>query len=64
MLTGNFDISQGHEGEHANCHASFAAALAVLGFSPLPAPLNLFMSVPWTQTERCSSRRQLAAAVT
>lgn len=40
----------GYAGEHDNCAANFAAALAVLGFTPppLPAPLNLFMNVPWT----------------
>ncbi len=41
----------GFEGKHDNCQHNFAAALADLGLSPppLPAPLNLFMNVPWTQ---------------
>jgi hypothetical protein len=60
MLTRNFDISQGHEGEHDNRHANFAAALAVLGFPPLPAPLNLFMSVPWTADGTLSPAAVLA----
>jgi len=40
----------GHEGYHDNCHDNFLAALAELGFTapPVPAPLNLFMNVPWS----------------
>jgi uncharacterized protein YcgI (DUF1989 family) len=39
----------GHQGHHDNCRDNFAAALRELGFSPpqVPAPLNLFMNVPW-----------------
>jgi uncharacterized protein YcgI (DUF1989 family) len=39
----------GHQGYHDNCRDNFAAALRELGFSPpqAPAPLNLFMNVPW-----------------
>jgi uncharacterized protein YcgI (DUF1989 family) len=41
----------GFDGKHDNCRDNFAAALANLGLTPppLPAPLNLFMNVPWTQ---------------
>jgi uncharacterized protein len=40
----------GFEGWHDNCRDNFEAALQNLGLSPppLPAPLNLFMNVPWT----------------
>jgi uncharacterized protein len=40
----------GFEGKHDNCQDNFDAALADLGLvpPPLPAPLNLFMNVPWT----------------
>jgi uncharacterized protein len=40
----------GVEGQHDNCRDNFEAALAELGLAapPLPAPLNLFMNVPWT----------------
>jgi hypothetical protein len=40
----------GAEGYHASCAGNFAAALRELGESspPVPAPLNLFMNVPWT----------------
>ena len=39
----------GFDGRHDNCRDNFAAALAGLGLAPppLPAPLNLFMNVPW-----------------
>lgn len=39
----------GHPGHHDNCQDNFAAALRELGISPppVPAPLNLFMNVPW-----------------
>jgi uncharacterized protein len=35
---------------HASCAGNFAAALRELGETPppVPAPLNLFMNVPWT----------------
>ena len=41
----------GFSGAHDNCRDNFEAALAGLGLPapPLPAPLNLFMNVPWTQ---------------
>jgi uncharacterized protein len=41
----------GFVGKHDNCLANFETALADLGLAapPLPAPLNLFMNVPWTQ---------------
>jgi uncharacterized protein YcgI (DUF1989 family) len=41
----------GFQGRHDNCHDNFEAALRNLGLPPppLPAPLNLFMNVPWTQ---------------
>jgi uncharacterized protein len=41
----------GHTGHHDNCRDNFAAALRELGVSPppVPAPLNLFMNVPWTE---------------
>lgn len=40
----------GHPGYHDNCHDNFVAAVRELGESPppVPAPLNLFMNVPWT----------------
>jgi uncharacterized protein YcgI (DUF1989 family) len=40
----------GAEGDHASCADNFAAALRELGQAPppVPAPLNLFMNVPWT----------------
>ncbi|HEX6448070.1 MAG TPA: urea carboxylase-associated family protein [Trebonia sp.] len=40
----------GYEGYHDNCHDNFLAALAELGLTapPVPAPLNLFMNVPWS----------------
>lgn len=39
----------GHRGYHDNCHDNFAAALRALGLPAraVPAPLNLFMNVPW-----------------
>jgi uncharacterized protein YcgI (DUF1989 family) len=39
----------GHPGYHDNCADNFAAALRALGLDPpaVPAPLNLFMNVPW-----------------
>jgi uncharacterized protein YcgI (DUF1989 family) len=39
----------GHQGYHDNCRDNFAAAVRELGFEPpqVPAPLNLFMNVPW-----------------
>jgi len=41
----------GFDGHHDNCLDNFGTALADLGLAapPLPAPLNLFMNVPWTQ---------------
>jgi uncharacterized protein YcgI (DUF1989 family) len=41
----------GFEGHHDSCHDNFEAALGELGLPPppLPAPLNLFMNVPWSQ---------------
>ena len=41
----------GFDGQHDNCLDNFDRALADLGLAapPLPAPLNLFMNVPWTQ---------------
>jgi uncharacterized protein len=41
----------GFNGTHANCLDNFDKALADLGLAapPLPAPLNLFMNVPWTE---------------
>jgi uncharacterized protein YcgI (DUF1989 family) len=38
----------GHEGPHRNCADNFRAALAELGYAapPVPAPLNVFMSIP------------------
>lgn len=40
----------GHAGYHPNCHDNFVTALHELGLPapPVPAPLNLFMNVPWT----------------
>jgi uncharacterized protein YcgI (DUF1989 family) len=37
---------------HDNCTDNLAAALAELGLTPpkTPAPLNLFMNIPWTAT--------------
>ncbi len=39
----------GHVGHHDNCHDNFLAALSALGLPavPVPAPLNLFMNIPW-----------------
>jgi len=41
----------GFNGRHDNCLDNFERALADLGLAapPLPAPLNLFMHVPWTE---------------
>lgn len=41
----------GFEGRHDSCRDNFDAAVADLGLPPppLPAPLNLFMNVPWSQ---------------
>jgi uncharacterized protein len=41
----------GFGGRHDSCHDNFDAAVADLGLPPppLPAPLNLFMNVPWSQ---------------
>jgi uncharacterized protein len=41
----------GFEGRHDSCRDNFEAALRDLRLPPppLPAPLNLFMNVPWTQ---------------
>jgi uncharacterized protein YcgI (DUF1989 family) len=40
----------GFEGRHDSCHDNFQTALLDLGLPsrPLPAPLNLFMNVPWS----------------
>ena len=39
----------GHDGPHASCGDNFQAALAAAGLPavPVPAPLNLFMAIPW-----------------
>lgn len=39
----------GHHGYHDNCHDNFIAALRALNLPApaVPAPLNLFMNVPW-----------------
>lgn len=39
----------GHTGHHDNCTENLAAALAALGLkaTATPAPLNLFMNIPW-----------------
>ena len=39
----------GHVGYHGNCHDNFLAALDELGLpaTAVPAPLNLFMNIPW-----------------
>lgn len=39
----------GHQGHHDNCTENLAAALAALGLKApeTPAPLNLFMNIPW-----------------
>jgi uncharacterized protein YcgI (DUF1989 family) len=39
----------GFPGYHENCHDNFIAALRALNLAtpPVPAPLNLFMNVPW-----------------
>ena len=39
----------GHAGHHDNCTENLAAALKALGFkaTETPAPLNLFMNIPW-----------------
>jgi uncharacterized protein YcgI (DUF1989 family) len=39
----------GYPGFHDNCHDNFVAALRALDLDPpaVPAPLNLFMNVPW-----------------
>lgn len=39
----------GHEGHHDNCTENLAAALKALGLTApeTPAPLNLFMNIPW-----------------
>jgi uncharacterized protein YcgI (DUF1989 family) len=41
----------GWDGAHANCCDNFRAALGELGIEhdPVPAPLNLFMDIPWSQ---------------
>jgi uncharacterized protein len=40
----------GFEGRHDSCRDNFEAALSDIGIAPppLPAPLNLFMNVPWS----------------
>ncbi len=40
----------GVEGHHDNCHDNFVTALREAGLPvrPVPAPLNLFMNVPWS----------------
>ena len=40
----------GHAGPHDNCCENFRAAVRAAGHKPpeVPAPLNLFMSIPWT----------------
>ncbi len=40
----------GFEGQHDNCHDNFETALREAGLPvrPVPAPLNLFMNVPWS----------------
>jgi uncharacterized protein YcgI (DUF1989 family) len=40
----------GHAGPHASCAENFAAAVEAAGLPavPVPAPLNLFMQIPWT----------------
>lgn len=40
----------GHPGYHDNCHDNFIAAVRALNMAApvVPAPLNLFMNVPWT----------------
>lgn len=40
----------GHDGYHDNCTDNFASALRATGLEPppVPAPLNLFMNIPWT----------------
>ncbi len=39
----------GHPGYHDNCHDNFIAAVQALNLAApaVPAPLNLFMNVPW-----------------
>lgn len=39
----------GHQGHHDNCTENLGAALAAIGLTPneTPAPLNLFMNIPW-----------------
>jgi uncharacterized protein YcgI (DUF1989 family) len=39
----------GHQGHHDNCTENLATALAALGLkaTETPAPLNLFMNIPW-----------------
>ena len=39
----------GHQGHHDNCTENLWAAMAALGLKPTetPAPLNLFMNIPW-----------------
>ena len=39
----------GHAGHHDNCTENLRDALAALGLTPTetPAPLNLFMNIPW-----------------
>jgi uncharacterized protein len=48
----------GHEGHHDSCTDNFHAALQQLGFEPraVPAPLNLFMNIPWAEDGRLEFR--------
>jgi uncharacterized protein YcgI (DUF1989 family) len=41
----------GHVGHHDNCHDNYVQALGELGYDAdaVPAPLNLFMNVPWDE---------------
>lgn len=45
-----------HEGPHRNCADNFRAALSELGYAapPVPAPLNVFMSIPVAADGRLS----------
>lgn len=48
----------GHEGHHDSCADNFRAALEQLGYEreAVPAPLNLFMNIPWSDDGRLEFR--------
>lgn len=54
----------GYEGRHDNCSDNFRMALRELGREPpeVPAPLNLFMNIPWSPEGGLGFEQSPAAA--